>query len=635
MTRRQQLKNTFYERRVYRHRVTISILILLTMTMIVVGRYSQLQISDYEIYKTQSDRNRIQLLPIAPKRGLIFDRNGLLLAENIPSYTLTVVKERVESLDETLAIINEIIPLTDDNIEQFRKRLSRRRPYEAVPLKFRVSDEDIGKLAVNRHRVPGVEIDAQLVRHYPQGELFAHMLGYVGRISERELDVIDPVNYSGTHHIGKIGLEKYYEELLHGTVGYQNVESNAHGRILRVLERHDPLPGGDITLNVDAYVQRVAYEALKGQRGAIVAMEPHTGGIVAMVSAPSYDTNLFVNGISSLDYSSLRNDPDLPLFNRALQGQYPPASTIKPIWGLAGLYYGVIKPTTRIPDPGWFSLPDDSRRYRDWKRTGHGATVDLEQAVVESCDVYFYELSYKLGIDRLHSFATRFGLGDITGIDNTNERSGLMPSRAWKEKSRGSHWYPGETINVGIGQGFMLTTPLQLAVATSVIAARGELYAPRLLSSVGDDSVVAPLMGKMEDVSDVHWDNITRSMEQVIYGDHGTGRGLKAGLAYRMAGKSGTAQVVGIAAGEEYDSSALRARNRDHALFIAFAPANDPKIAVAVVIENGEHGGSVAGPAARRVIDAYLLGDPSLRLGTALDSKGQLVDTVAGVETIE
>jgi penicillin-binding protein 2 len=370
-------------------------------------------------------------------------------------------------------------------------------------------------------------------------------------------------------------------------------------------------------------------------KGSEALLLPWSLAIIAMVSAPSYDTNLFVNGISSLDYSGLQNDPNLPLFNRALQGQYPPASTIKPIWGLAGLHYGVIKPATRIPDPGWFSLPNDSRRYRDWRRTGHGATVDLEQAVVESCDVYFYELAYKLGIDRLHSFGTRFGLGDRTGIDNTNERLGLMPSRAWKEKSRGSHWYPGETINVGIGQGFMLTTPLQLAVATSVIASRGDLYSPRLLSSVGDEPVVAPLMGQMKDVSDAHWDSITRSMEQVIYGKRGTGRGLNKGLAYRLAGKSGTAQVVSIAAGEAYDSSALRERNRDHALFIAFAPAHDPKIAVAVVFENGEHGGSVAGPAARKVIDAYLLGDPSLGLGTALDSKSQLVDTVAGVDTSE
>jgi penicillin-binding protein 2 len=634
MTRRQQLKNTFHERRVYRHRVTVSILILLTMTTIVIARYSQLQISDYDIYKTQSDRNRIQLLPIAPKRGLIFDRNGMLLAENIPSYTLTVVKERVQSLDDTLAIINEIIPLSDDDIEQFRKRLSRRRPYEAVPLKFRVSDEDIAKLAVNRHRVPGVEIDAQLVRHYPEGELFAHMLGYVGRISEREVDVIDPVNYSGTHYIGKIGLEKYYEELLHGTVGYQNVESNAHGRILRVLERHDPLPGGDIKLNVDAYVQRVAYDALEGQRGAIVAMDPHTGGVIAMVSAPGYDTNLFVNGISSTDYNALQNDPDLPLYNRTLQGQYPPASTIKPIWGLAGLHYGVITPTTRIYDPGWFSLPDDSRRYRDWKRGGHGSSINLEDAVVESCDVYFYELAYKLGIDRLHNFGIRFGLGNATGIDNTNERSGLMPSREWKEQSRGGHWYPGETINVGIGQGFMLATPLQLAVATSVIASRGELRAPRLLASVGDVPVVAPLMGKMEDVSSANWDAITRSMEQVVNSARGTGRGLKAGLTYRMAAKSGTAQVVGIAAGEKYDSSALHARNRDHALFIAFAPADDPKIAVAVVIENGEHGGSVAGPAARKVIDAYLLGKPKDSVPETENSQ-DAVAALAGAENHE
>ncbi|WP_373080933.1 penicillin-binding protein 2 [Zhongshania sp.] len=610
MTRRQQLKNTHYERRVYRHRVATSIIFVVTMVAILIARYGQLQIADYNIYKTHSDRNRIQLLPIAPKRGLIFDRNGVLLAENIPSYTLTVVKERVESLDETLAIIGELIPLAEDDIEQFRKRLSRRRPYEAVPLKFRVSDEEIAKIAVNRYRIPGVEIDAQLVRHYPHGELFAHVLGYVGRISERELDEIDPVNYSGTHHIGKIGLEKYYEELLHGTVGYQNVESNAHGRILRVLERHDPQPGGDIHLSVDAYVQQVAFDALKGQRGAIVAMDPRTGGIIAMVSTPSYDANLFVNGISSADYSALQNDPDLPLYNRALQGQYPPASTIKPIWALAGLQYGMVTPSTRIADPGWFSLPNDSRRYRDWKKGGHGYSVNLEQAVVQSCDVYFYELAYRLGIDRLHDFGIRFGLGVPTGIDNTNERSGIMPSRAWKEEVRNSHWYPGETISVGIGQGFMLATPLQLAVATSVIASRGKLRAPRLLASVDGEKVVAPLLGQMEDVPDAYWDVITQSMEQVVASPQGTARGLKAGLSYRLAAKTGTAQVVGIAAGEKYDSSTLHKRNWDHALFVAFAPAEDPQIAVSVIIENGEHGGSVAGPAARKVFEAYLVGEP-------------------------
>jgi len=610
MTRRQQLKNTHYERRVYRYRVAISIVFVVVMTSILIARYGQLQIADYNIYKTHSDRNRIQLLPIAPKRGLIFDRNGVLLAENIPSYTLTVVKERVESLDETLAIIGELVALEEDDIEQFRKRLTRRRPYEAVPLKFRVSEDEIAKIAVNRYRIPGVEIDAQLVRHYPHGELFAHVLGYVGRISERELDEIDPVNYSGTHHIGKIGLEKYYEELLHGTVGYQNVESNAHGRILRVLERHDPQPGGDIHLSVDAYVQQVAFEALEGQRGAIVAMDPRTGGIIAMVSTPSYDANLFVNGISSTDYNALQNDPDLPLYNRALQGQYPPASTIKPIWGLAGLHYGMVTPTTRVSDPGWFSLPNDSRRYRDWKRGGHGASVNLEQAIVQSCDVYFYELAYKLGIDRLHDFGVRFGLGVPTGIDNTNERSGILPSRAWKEEVRNSHWYPGETISVGIGQGFMLATPLQLAVATSVIASRGELRAPRLLASVDGEKVVAPLLGRMDDVPDAYWDAITQSMEEVVAGSQGTARGLKAGLTYRMAAKTGTAQVVGIAAGEKYDSSAMKKRNWDHALFVAFAPAEDPKIAVSVVIENGEHGGSVAGPAARKVFEAFLIGEP-------------------------
>ena len=604
---RQQLKNTQRERLIYRHRLMLSLLIVFLLTGIVVSRYTLLQIVDYEIYKTQSDRNRIQLLPIAPKRGLIFDRNGELLAENIPSYTLTVVRERVDDLDQTLAIIQEFVELSEEDIAQFYKGLRRRRPYQAVPLKFRLSEEEIARVAVNRHRVPGVEVDAQLVRSYPHGELFAHVLGYVGKISEREQERIDPVNYSGTHYIGKIGLEKYYEDLLHGTVGYQNVETNAHGRILRVLDSHDPIPGGSIRLHLDAQVQKVATEALGDKRGAVVAIDPRSGGIIAMVSTPSYDPNLFVSGISGTDYRALQEDPDLPLYNRVLQGQYPPASTIKPIWGLAGLYYGVVTPSTRIADPGWFSLPGGSHRYRDWKRGGHGLTVDLDDAIVQSCDVYFYELAYKLGIDRLHSFGLRFGLGATTGVDNTNERRGLMPSREWKQENRGTHWYPGETINVGIGQGFMLVTPLQLAVSTSVIASRGELRAPRLLAAVGDSPVQAPLMGQLEDVPEGAWETVIRSMERVIQGARGTARILGKDLKYSLAGKTGTAQVVSIAQGEKYDAEALELRKRDHALFVAFAPVENPEIAVAVVIENGEHGGSVAGPVARKVMDAFLL----------------------------
>lgn len=620
MPRRLTLKNTFRERLVYRRRILVSVLVVLVMVGILVGRYTQLQIADYQVYITQSDRNRIQLLPIAPKRGLIFDRNGVLLAENIPSYTLNLVRERVGDMDATLAEIGQLVELTDDDIAEFRNR--RGRPYQAIPLKFRLTEEEIAVISVNRHRLPGVEIDAQLVRHYPFGELFAHMLGYVGRINEQEQAEIDPVNYSGTHYIGKIGLEKYYEDILHGTVGYQNVETNAHGRILRVLERHDPLPGGDIHLHVDAEVQKVAAKAMEGRRGAIVAIDPRSGGVVAMVSAPSFDANLFVNGISSKDYSALRSDPDLPLYNRALQGQYPPASTIKPIWGLAGLYYGAVTASTTYYDPGFFTLPNDSRRYRDWKRGGHGVRVDLEQAVQESCDVYFYELAHKLGIDKLHDFGARFGLGEVTGIDNTNERAGLLPSREWKQRTRGHNWYPGETINVGIGQGFTLATPLQLAVATTVLASKGDLRAPRLLASVGGESIVAPLMGKIEDVTAEHWKEVTRSMETVVHGPRGTARGLTQNLKYRIASKTGTAQVVGIAAGERYDSAALEARKRDHALFVAFAPAEAPELAVAVVVENGEHGGSVAGPIARQVLDAYILGEQAQPFDGQLPASG-------------
>lgn len=625
MSNRQALKNVLRERQVFQHRIVLAILGMLVLCGILVVRYAQLQIADYEVYKTQSDRNRIQLLPIAPKRGLIFDRNGVLLAENIPSYNLAIVKERLQGLDDTLAVVRELVEISDDDVTRFRKRLRRRRPYQAVPLKFRLNEEEIARIAVNKHRIPGVEVNAQLVRHYPQGEIFSHVLGYVGRIGEKEQESLDPINYSATHHVGKIGLEKYYEDLLHGTVGYQNVETNAHGRILRVLEHHDPLPGADIRLHIDAGVQRAAHDALAGLRGAVVAIDPRNGGVLAMVSVPGYDTNLFANGISNKNYKMLRSNPDLPLYNRALQGQYPPASIVKPIWGLAGLHYGVITPTTRYADPGWFTLPNDTRRYRDWKRGGHGVTINLQQAVAQSCDVYFYELSYRLGIDRMHAFGDRFGLGRVTGIDNTNERPGLLPSRAWKKAKRGGHWYPGETINAGIGQGLVLATPLQLAVATSVLASRGVLHAPRILASAGGEEMSAPVLGKIEDVSDSAWKHVSRAMEMVVTGKHGTARGLARGLDYRMAAKTGTAQVVGIAAGEKYDSEALHEKNRDHALFIAFAPVEAPELAIAVVIENGEHGGSAAGPVAKKVMDAYFLSQ-RLRAKLQMSDTAEFID---------
>ncbi len=605
------LKDPYREKRIYQMRVVVIGLFVVALLLVVVGRYFSLQITQHDNYKTQSDRNRVQLQAIPPKRGLIYDRNGLLLAENLPSYSLTIVKEQVGNLDETIAVLQQLMDISEDQIKTFKQLLERRRSYSPVPLKLNLSEEEIASISVNRYRLPGVDVDAQLARHYPQGALFAHALGYIGRISEEEQWDIDEINYSGTLQIGKIGLEKYYEEELHGIVGYQNVETNARGRVLRVLERDDPEPGIDIRLHMDAHTQEVAYKALAGRRGAVVAIDPKTGGIIAMVSTPSFDANLFVGGISNRDYSALRNSADLPLFNRALQGQYPPASTIKPIYGLAGLHYGVVTEQTEVRDRGWYTLPDDrtKRRYRDWtwrtKRSGHGKYVALEQSIVESCDTYYYDLSYKLGIDRIQDFLEPFGYGQKTGIDNTNERSGLLPSKEWKRRYKRLPWFPGETLSVGIGQGYLLATPLQLAVATATLANRGEHFTPRLVRYLGDQEISPPPLPPIK-VDEQHWDAIIKAMKAVVHGTRGTANRINKGAKYRMAGKTGSAQVVGIAQDEDYDVNKAAKRDRDHGLFVGFAPVDNPKIAVAVIVENGEHGSWVS-PIAREVFDAYLL----------------------------
>jgi len=607
MARRLIFKDPRQERRLILGRLAMTVLCMLLGLGMLLYRYHDLQIVQHEVYRTASERNRVQLRPVAPKRGLIFDRNGVLLAENMPSYSLTVVIEQAGDLDAVLDSLAELVALDDGDLRRFRQRLRHRRPFEAVPLRFRLSEEEIALVAINRHRLPGVDVDAQLVRHYPHGELFAHVLGYIGRISEVELGQLDPVNYAGTHYLGKVGVERHYEAVLHGLVGSEQVETNARGRVLRVLERSDPVPGQDLVLHLDLELQRVASQALKGLRGALVALDTETGGVLAMASTPSYDPNLFVNGISRQDYLRLQQDLDLPLFNRALQGQYPPASTVKPIYALAGLHYGVVTPQTRIRDPGWYQLPNDTRRYRDWKRGGHGETVNMEEAVAESCDTYFYDLAHRLEIDRLHEFTVQFGLGSPTGIDSSSEQAGLMPSRQWKRSVRGQAWFPGETLSVGIGQGAMLTTPLQLAVATMALANRGRFYRPQLVREVGSQARSPEPLPPVAVAREHYWQVMVDTMVAVVHGRRGTARGIGSDAPYRIAGKTGTSQVIGIAQDGRYDREQIELRNRDHALFISFAPAEAPSIAVAVVVENGEFAGSVAAPIARRVMDAWLL----------------------------
>ncbi len=603
------LKDPYLESRIFSARTVLVMLMVLALLGVLLLRYFNLQVSQFETYRTESDRNRVQLQPLPPKRGLIYDRNGVLLAENRPSYVLSLVLERVPELGSTLDKLAELLPVSANDIEKFEQRAKRRRPYDAVPLRFRLSEEERAQLAVNRFQLPGVVVDAQLVRHYEHGSLFSHALGYVGRISEEEQALIDEVNYRGTNHIGKIGLEKHYEDLLHGQVGYQNVETNALGRVLRVLERTPPEPGANLTLSLDIRVQQAAYEALDGRRGAVVAMDPYSGGVLAMVSTPGFDTNLFVNGVSSADYSALRDSRDLPLFNRAIQGQYPPGSTVKPIFGLAGLEAGTVTAETAIKDPGWYVLPGEERRFRDWtlrvRGTGHGDAVNLHQAIEESCDTYFYDLAYRMGIDALHDFSAPFGLGEVTGIDTTHERAGILPSRSWKRRARGQVWFPGETLNVGIGQGHLLATPLQLALATSILATRGLHYQPRLLYKI-DDKPVDPGAPTLVEADDANWATVHDAMRAVFHDVRGSAFATGRGSSIIMAGKSGTAQVVGIAQDEEYNEEEVYERHRDHGLFIAFAPYEDPEIAVAVAVENGGGGSKVAAPIARRVMDAYL-----------------------------
>ena len=611
MARSIQLKDPHREARIYSARTVAAVLLVLGMLGIILARYYSLQVTEYETYRTQSERNRVQLQPLPPKRGLIFDRNGVLLADNRPSYMLSIVREQVADLDATLAELQQLLPISDSDIVNFRKKLQRRRPYEAVPLRFRLTETEQARLAVNRFRLPGVVVDAQLLRYYPHGELFSHALGYVGRINEREVLELDESDYRGTFHVGKVGVEKYYEDILHGDVGYQNVETNAHGRVLRVLERHDPVPGANLVLNLDIRIQRAATEALGERRGAVVAIDPRTGGVLALVSTPGFDTNLFVNGISSKDYSALRDSLDVPLFNRAIQGVYPPGSTIKPFMGMAGLESGLITPEYTVADPGWYSLPGDSHKYRDWilriRGTGHAPRVDLNMAIAESCDTYFYDLARRLTIDRMYDYLRPFGFGERTGVDTTNERRGVLPSTRWKREAMAQPWYPGETISAGIGQGYMLASPMQLAVATSVMASKGQRRVPRLVHSINGEPVEAPVLDPIA-APDEYWQAIYAGMLEVVHGKRGTAKALAKDIQYQMAGKTGTAQVIGIAQGAVYREEDVAERHRHHGLFIAFAPAEAPTIAVAIIVENGG-GSSAASPIARKVIDTWLLGE--------------------------
>jgi penicillin-binding protein 2 len=566
-----------------------------------------LQVHEHRRYQILADNNRLQIKAIPPTRGLIYDRNGVLLAKNKPSFNLAIVRQNTPNLKKTLAKVSTLVKITDKELEQFYKQLNRVKPFDPVPLKLKLNQQQIARVAVDLHNLPGVEIQAELVRYYPYAGSFAHTLGYVGRINEKELRSLDPTNYRGTLFVGKTGIEHYYEPLLHGKVGFQQVETDARGRIVRTLQRTDPIPGKNLKLTLDARLQLAAEAAMGNWRGAIVAIQPKTGEVLAMVSTPTFDPNLFVQGIDHKTYSQLRDSIDRPLFNRTLKGQYPPASTVKPFLGLAGLYYQATDWRHKIYDPGYFQLDNSSHKYRTWKRGGHGQ-VDLTRAITVSSDTYFYDLANRLGIDNIHNFMAQFGYGRYTGIDLPGERKGLLPSPQWKRAYRDLPWYPGDTVNIGIGQGMMLATPLQLAVATTALANHGWLVAPHLLKQVGQQ----PYQVKPNQITTIklkhpnNWQLMQAAMVDVVNGVEGTARAIGRGADYSIAGKTGTAQVRGIKQNERYNESEVAARFRDHSLFIGFAPANNPQIAVAVLVENGGTKGKAA-PIARRVMDAYLL----------------------------
>jgi penicillin-binding protein 2 len=613
MSRRYTIRDAIAENRIFLNRVvTIFILAIILMLGLVV-RLVYLQIEGYEHYATLATKNQIKISSIPPIRGVIYDRNGVILADNLPAYNLEILPEKVKKegdLNETLTRLQQLLAIPDKKIAEFHKQRKRRKYFEPTLFLSNLTEEKVARFAVMRPFFPGVEIKVSLARHYPQGLLTAHVVGYVGRINEKELKALPIAEYRGTHYVGKVGIEKSYETLLHGKAGYTEEETNAQGRSVNTLRKVNSQSGANLYLTLDINLQKIAYDALeeKGYNGAIVAIEIKTGDVLVFTSYPSFDPNPFVNGISRKAYRGLQDSKDRPMFNRALRGQYPPGSTIKPFMGLAGLEYKVIKSHDSLYCPGYYQLPNVKHRFRDWKRWGHGAT-DLNKAITQSCDVYFYSLAMTLGIDRMHKFMSKFGFGQKTGIDLIGEKSGLFPSREWKNKYKKKAWYPGNSIITGIGQGFTLTTPLQLARATATLANYGKIVTPHLVDRVIQSNYTKPASPQSNtfiSLKTKNIDEVIAAMVNVIHSPSGTAKRIAKGINYQIAGKTGTAQVFTVKQNETYNRHELKKKLHDHALFISFAPANDPQIAVAVIVENGGHGGSVAAPMAAKIIKKFL-----------------------------
>ena len=605
LTDRQQQQGIFNRRAI------LSFFVVVLMSLGLLGRIAYLQILQHEKYQDLAQQNRVQQQPVAPPRGLLYDRKGRLIASNQPVKNLVLVKERIADMKATLNVLRTLVDLSDEEIERFEKRLEqRRRPFQGVTLRSKLSEQDVAAISVDSYRLPGVEIRAELARYYPYGDLFTHAIGYVGRLNEKELEKVDAKNYAATEYHGKLGVERFYEKDLHGQVGMREIEANASGRVMGVLTQQDPVPGIDLTLHLDVDIQKAAADALAGRRGSIVVMDVATGGVLAMVSTPSYDPNPFVTGISYSDYQALREDPQLPLYNRAIRGQYPPGSTIKPLLAMAGLEAGTVNWKNRQFDAGFFQLHSEGRRYRDWLRTGHGY-VTLADGIVQSCDIVFYDLAVKTGIDRIAEFMNDFGFGRELGMDIWGDSPGILPSTQWKKSIRGGAWFPGETVIAGIGQGYWVTTPLQLAASTLPIATQGIWREPVMVKSGSGpfEQVDRPQEFEIPVRNPANWKRTIEAMEDVMHGARGTARRVGAEARYRIAGKTGTAQVRSLGEEEEYDEETIEERFRDHALFVGFAPVDQPEVVISVVVENGGGGSSTAAPIAKQVLDAVML-DP-------------------------
>jgi penicillin-binding protein 2 len=605
------LKDKVQEGQLFSARALTAFLIILAAIFLLSLRYAYLQVINYEEFAARSINNQVRIVPVAPNRGLIYDRRGRPVAENRPAYRLELVPEIAGNLEHTVEALGHLVDLPDDAFEKFQDSQKRYRDFDSVPLKFNLTEAEVARFAVDRHQFTGVEIVPYLARYYPYGELLTHVLGYVGRLDVNDLNRVDEGNYRGTTHIGKVGIERYYEDGLHGISGVEKIETNAQGRILKVLERDNPVHGDDLILALDIQVQKAAWDALGDRPGAVVAIDPSDGSVLALVSKPAFDPNLFVHGMSSQDFSVILAAPGRPLFNRALLGGYEPGSTLKPFLGLAGLELGIVTSEDRVFSSGGYYLPGVSRPFRDWKKGGHG-WVNMLGALEQSVNTYFYQLAFNMGIDRMHDYLDQFGFGEKTGLDLLGENSGILPSREWKRGRFGEPWYPGETVIAGIGQGFNVVTPVQLANAVATLSNGGTRYMPRLLYATkhpGDDQADkahAPVVEQVPVTDQANWDLVHAGMRLVVHGERGTARAIKPDSGFEIAGKSGTAQVAAQDADEDMDESTAT-HLRHHALFIAYAPYDQPSIVVAAVVEHGGGGSREAAPVARAVIDAWLL----------------------------